>query len=215
MAIDGRVALKRSLHRTLLFFAASACLAGGCATTVTTGEPARAVQTENRALAEAAAVLGETRWPKPTRSSFNPILIGFGGGGEGLDRADAVGIYATLLKTEAAPLTALLDHANAHVVGARDLALLAESVAAGAAPVMGDVVIMETAIAEMRRCREIYARTATELTGDGAAARAIRADFGAAIRQLGDAADLLAARASAERDLRRTREAAGLPARLM
>jgi hypothetical protein len=191
-----------------LFAAAAVTALGGCSTVLKSENSAelRAAAIEREALKSAAEAVASVKWPKPESADWGARLAGVvGAAPERVSEDDAARAYLAVLGP-APRKDALLADAARHVAAAGELARLAEGAAEAIRPTMTDVSIVEEAIIDFRRTRDVYYEAVAALAGEGEAfssaeSRALKASFSDAIERLGDAADALADRV-AEDDTR-------------
>ena len=188
--------------RTPFLFVLAGCAllsAQGCSSIVLNGPTASSqeISTERKALRVAAQDVTAVNWPKPTaRSSFG---FGFGassGEVQKITKRDAVDAYAALLAEMGDPKDRLVEDAQTHLVAADILVRAVERTALFDEPEMSDVAVVEDAIGALREAKEVYIATLKVVVDDEKMARfvgrGLKTDFLRAIRDVGDAADLLA-----------------------
>jgi len=154
-------------------------------------------------LTQAVADVKAAPWPKPQSVSFISRMTG-GGGAERITRADAVQSYLENIQHTPDPMARLHLDAIANLAAAARLELAAMDALSAARLSMNDVAQLENAIIALREHGQIYvtAMKALDKTGlpvSDDAVDQLRDDYRAAIRALGDAADLLAERIEDDR----------------
>ena len=171
-----------------------AATASGCATVVVSENAQRdQLAAEHAALAEAQS------------ASWSDRLAGAADAEARSSTEDAARAYVASL---AAPRKdAALGDAAYHLGAARALVLAAETASGSLRPAMSDVSVIENAIMDLRAARDVYLASLKLIQRAGepvpaAETRQLKAEFGAAIENLGAAADRLAD--EAESDPRRT-----------
>lgn len=147
-------------------------------------------------LTQAVADVKTAPWPKPQSVSFISRMTG-GGDDERVTRADAVHSYLENIQHTPDPLARLHRDAGANLAAAARLELAAMNALSAARLSMNDVALLENAIIALREHGQIYVAAVKALdkagvpVGDDTIGQ-LRDDYRAAIRDLGDAADLLA-----------------------
>lgn len=147
-------------------------------------------------LTQAVADVKTAPWPKPQSVSFISRMTG-GDGGERVTRADAVQSYLVNIQHTPDPLARLHRDAGANLAAAARLEAAAINALSASRLSMNDVAQLENAIMALREHGQIYVAAVKALDKTGAqvsddAIDQLRDDYRAAIRALGDAADLLA-----------------------
>ncbi len=158
-------------------------------------------ETQRDLLAEAARDVENAQWPAPESAPILAFITG--GGGERFTKTDAAAYYVNRLPADGR-FTALLADAEAKLGDAQHLhqtALLAVS-----APRVStrDISLVEECIRSLRDQRDIYSTAVKKLEDagdpvDGDAVSLMRRRFAEIVRDLGDAADLLAERHANDR----------------
>ncbi len=176
----------------------AALFAAAAATSCTTVIRSHGVINENagseerEALGRAVADLAETRWPKPTSSSFAAMLAGGETAGERVSRGDAIDAYVALLLASQAAEETLIADAERHLGAARSLSKAAADASDSPSPRLSDVALMEAAIADLRETKSIYAASIKAIDGDDDEADKLKDGFDRVIKELGEVADDLA-----------------------
>lgn len=147
-------------------------------------------------LTQAVADVKTAPWPKPQSVSFMSRMTG-GDGGERVTRADAIQTYLGNIQHTPDPVGRLHRDANANLAAAARLELAAMNALSASRLSKNDVALLENAIIALREHGQIYVAAAKALDKAGAsvsddAVDQLRDDYRAAIRALGEAADLLA-----------------------
>lgn len=172
---------------------------GGCSTVILSdaNTQARATAIEHEALKAAAKAVSQTPWTRPDEASLTERLtVGIAGGAR-FSEADAARQY---LESLSAPkISGLFADAGRQLGAAETLIEAADAATTAIRPAMSDVVVVETAISDLRQSRDIYLVALKELARgdakiDPSEIKALKASFGAAIERLGAAADELAER---------------------
>lgn len=188
-----------SIGRLAMGAAAVVISASGCATVITSdGATARReTAVERAALVEAAAAVAQTRWPKPERASLVEILSVGVVSADRMTENKAAEFYLATLQDAQARQTQVFADAQAHLEAARWLATATKAAAESVRPTTSDISVVEEAIGELRGARDIYVAALKALSKEGEiveseAVHALKAEFNAAIAEIGAAADRLA-----------------------
>ncbi len=181
----------------------------GC-TTVIRSEPSTGIiqsQGDRQALTRAAEELSETRWPKPARVSFGQRMAeaiepsASQGAGGATSPQQAISIYVAALADHRDPGARLIADASAHLDAARAVIAAAAEIERSAHVRRADVAILERAIGDLRACRGIYSAAMIEIAAIDESLHERRAEingsFDTALREMGEIADAIAARTSA------------------
>ena len=188
-----------------MLFTVGLLSATGCTTTVVNPiATSDAQSTAHRDVRVAAEKLSVVDWPKPTDLSLTARLAGVvSGDDDRVTRSDAIESYVAILEQTPQPATRLAADADKNLRAAEALAIAAEQAAYKPAPSMDDVDVLEKAISDLRQTRDIYLASLREITVDpetsSVLGRALKDDFARALKNIGDAADLLADRAAQSR----------------
>jgi uncharacterized protein YceK len=173
--------------------------ASGCATVISSDGAAarREAAVERAALVEAAAAVAQTRWPKPERASLAEILSVGVVSSDRMTENKAAEIYLSALRDAQARQRQVFADALAHLEAARLLASATRAAAESVRPTASDISVVEEAIGELRGARDIYIAALKALSKEGEmvepeAVHALKAEFNAAIAEIGAAADRLA-----------------------
>ncbi len=171
----------------------------GCSSVVMSGGPgaSEAISTEREALRTAAKDVTAVNWPKPTSRSFD---LGFTGiissSKEKVTKRDAVRAYAAQLAAMGDAKARLVEDAQTHLMAADILIRACERTALFAKPQMSDIAVVEGAIGALREAKEVYIAALKVVVEDEDTerfvTRGLKSDFIRAIRDVGEAADLLA-----------------------
>lgn len=158
---------------------------------------------ERDLLAEAAREVDKTVWPSPDGGSVFTWLTG-GGGEDRFSKSDAVSFYVDMLSPADARFTSLMVDAQQKVAQAQRLNEIAVASLASSRVSMNDVVLVEDSIQALREQRDIFTAAARKLENDGEAVddelvSEMRLSFLNVVRDLSDAADLLAERIDHDR----------------
>ena len=196
---------RAAARKKIAILLAASILVNGCATVVTNGGGDRVVSAEREALKDAAAAVATTHWPEPEPVTWTARVTGIvsGGKSQGASRKDALDFYLISLRQADNPEAMLTAHAQAQLQAADALANAAESAAFARRPSMSDVAIVEAAIGDLRKSRDIYIASAKEVTENDARKDALvaglKTDYSRAIKEIGAAADLIADRVASDR----------------
>lgn len=185
---------------------AGAILAGaaaGCSTVIfTQGDNAsRTSAVEREALIEAAAAISETKWPEPDSMSWRARIAHIGE--PRVSKSDAARVYLASLETEGDRYGKILADAAQHLRAAEGMTRAAANAASSVRPVMADISVVEEAIGDLRQARDIYVECLETLEEQGEPigqqyVSDLKSQFDNAIRELGEAADILADRVAAD-----------------
>ncbi len=194
---------------SVVIIATAMAVSTGC-TTVIRSEPAASVaqsQSDRQALNLAAEELSETRWPKPARVSLGQRMA------EAIEpsasqiataptsQQQAIAIYVAALSDNRDPGARLIADASAHLDAARAVIAAAAEIERSANVRRADLAILERAIGDLRACRGIYSAAMIEIAAVDENLHERRAElngsFDAALREMGEIADAIAARTSA------------------
>lgn len=184
------------LLKTQALSAVVVLFSAGCSTTIKSDAwlLEQAATEERAALADAVSRVAETRWAKPSSSSFAERLTGTDLK-DRISRKDAAGEYVKTLMASNDAEAALMSDARDHLAAAEDLKGATEAARASPRPRLADVALVEDAISDLRETRSIYLASLEEIDGADENEKALRRAFDAILRELGDAADALAERA--------------------
>lgn len=194
-----------------------ACVSATACSTVVMKEPAAvsvAASPDRDALAAAAAAVSDSKWPKPDAADLGGL---FSLGGGRVTESDAVDAYIASLGQGPGRGVSVLKDAYLHIDAAYALARAADQAVSRVEPVADDVRLVENAISDLRKARNVYLASlkTLEKSGDGVESRtanALKGAFDDAIREIGVAADAMSDRlARAKVDA--ARAAAPLPSR--
>jgi hypothetical protein len=183
----------------LVAAASAAVLAasGGCSTVILSEDSRHAAvaAVEREALASAAAAVAETPWPREPQASLADRLTGV----SALPSSDA-NLAERFVDSLAEPRKpVVLAAAFANIEAARRLSETGESALTAIRPAMSDVAVVEAAIADLKKNRDIYVASLKLIARAGEPVeseelRRLRAGFSDAIGDLGRVADALAER---------------------
>lgn len=177
---------------------AAVAAASGCSTVVLSENQNsnREAAIEHAALAAAASAVSQTRWPKPVAVSWSERLAG---GAGRFSEDQAAEFYVAQLGAPPRKAIVLADAAF-HLSAAQSLIDAAGAASHALRPMMADVAVVETAIADLRQTREIYLSCLKQLGREGEnvnadEVRELKAAFSFVLEKLGTAADEIAERA--------------------
>jgi hypothetical protein len=190
----------------VLSCAALGLVSSGCSTVVFTQNETsdRDSAVEREALVNAASAIAETKWPQPQSASWAARLTGAANTSELTSKDEAVDTYIASLGTPPGRQATVYADAARHLKAANELVDAAKLAAESIRPLTADVAVVEDAISELRENRDIYLACLKELAHQGEMiettdVRALKAEFNQALEAIGDAADLLADKASQDR----------------
>ncbi|MEX0645075.1 MAG: hypothetical protein WD076_07180 [Parvularculaceae bacterium] len=154
------------------------------------------------ALISAAAAVSRADWPRADRGFWGDNFAGLSGGDA--DKDEMVEAYLASLAPGPTRINAIQADAWNKLHAADGLVEAAYSAADAIQPAAADVAIIETAIGDLRECRDVFVASlkAASKHGDpvdGADIRALKAAFNDSISELGAAADELADRVASDR----------------
>ncbi len=153
---------------------------------------------ERDMLTDAAQAVESSPWPRPESVSLVSRLTG-ATNDDRISRGDAVAQYVAELQPAGNRFAALTVHARSNLNAADRLLRAADLALAAPRVTNNDVAVLETAIQALRENRQMYVSAADKIKDSGEAIdseelQAIRADYTAAIREIGRSADALAER---------------------
>jgi len=179
---------------------AAGLIGAGCSTVIKTSAGEMSLAGPERAiLVEAARSAAWAPWPKPSSSSLAQMLAGAEETSVKISRNDAIDAYVAALSGAEDPKAVLLADAGRHLAAADALKRAAEAACESAAPKLSDVALIEESIADLRETRSIYAASLKEISSEKATIEEVKRQFDAALKSLGEAADLLAENAMKKR----------------
>ncbi len=177
-------------------------LSSGCATIVLSDNQSseRSATAAHSALVSAAADVSSADWPRGDRGFWEGNFADLTGAG----KDDKVDVYLASLAPGPGRVAAIQSDAWDKLRSAGALVDAAHSAAEAVQPAAADVDVVETAIGNLRECRDVFIASlkAAAKQGDpvdGAALRALKAAFNESISDLGAAADKLADRVANDR----------------
>ncbi|HNR77113.1 MAG TPA: hypothetical protein PKM48_08275 [Parvularculaceae bacterium] len=177
---------------------AASLAVSACSTVIKTSAAESPIDAADRqALIAAAAEVASSPWPKPSSSSLADRLAGEAG--EKISRDDAIEAYLVKIGESADPERAIMSDASRHLSAAAALKSAADSACEAENPRLSDVALLEDAIGDLRETRSIYVSALKKIDGDDAVIDQLKTDFDDAIKDLGVAADRLAASAMKRR----------------
>ncbi len=182
-------------------------LSSGCAVNPLASQSSdikRGLAAEHAQLADAARAVETAPWPRPEQVSLVSRITGADEAGDRITRGDAVGVYVDELKASGEGFSKLTLDARSNLSAAENLLRAADNALAAARLTTGDVAVIEGAIQALRQNRQIYLSAAhhIEKAGepvDDSQLDALREDYAAIIRELGQSADALADRIDKDR----------------
>lgn len=174
-------------------------LGSGCSTVVMR-EPAAAVADERSELALAAEAISARKWPRSDSAGISGM---FGERGS-VTEAESIAAYVDQLGQGPGRGVVVLKDAYVHIDAAYRLASATDRAASLTQPTDEDVRLVESAIGDLRGARDIYLATLRELEGEGDGVelrteQSLKAAFNEAIREIGEAADVLSDRVAAKK----------------
>lgn len=179
--------------RNAVFAALAVVVIGGCSTTIkTTSEAPDTTQPEREALAQAAAGVAWTPWPKPTSSTLAEVLVGAPTAEKDFSRDDAIDAYVATLASTPDAQAAISGDVRRHLAAAATLNAAAREACDASSPRLSDVALVEDSIAELREMRAIYVATLKKIDADKDVSDKLKRAFDAALKDLGKVADDLA-----------------------
>ncbi len=213
---SGRVTII-NIFKILFLTIGMSLLASGCAS-VKLSMPgqekdsleANAGARERVALLAATRELERTPWPAVAETSLSSRMVnamfGVKATADGMSRDEALDVYAMRLARQNYPTGALMRDANVTLRQARKVAESGRLAAAAIKPSSSDIAVLETAISNVRECREMYLAAMKELKKDGHTVAKqdqteLKEAFSQTIQDIGATADLVAERFAARRSI--------------
>lgn len=156
------------------------------------------------ALVSAAAAVARADWPQAERGFWGENFAGLAGDRGEADKDEMVEAYLASLAPGPGRIGVIQSDAWNKIRAAGALVDAAHTAVEAVQPAAADVDVIETAISDLRECRDVFVASlkAASKKGDpvdGADIRALKAAFNDSMSELGAAADALADRVASDR----------------